>query len=155
MPTKTPSENQRTNDADVLPEEILAALLYHAWKHARDQGRTGKDQRYQFRGHDYTIQKKFEELTEHFPILKEYFPSARTGPDPFSPVLNDSITRLQLAGLIARQNPDYQVMLLNPEVKAFYENRAKEKIESKLGRERLKELQEAGSEFQEKFAEEE
>jgi hypothetical protein len=77
--------------------------------------------RFAFRGHDFQLQEIFSELarTDEYPILST-FVFADSGPEPYSPVLNESVSRLQLSGLIGRENPDYEVLFLRPSAEQFF-----------------------------------
>jgi len=99
----------------VLPDHVLSAILTLA---KRESGRS----RFAFRGHDFQLQEIFSELvrTKKFPILGR-FVFSDTGPEPYSPVLNESVSKLQLAGLIGRENPDYAVLFLRPSSEKFFD----------------------------------
>src|ERR1700686_4667204 len=90
----------------ILTDHILSAILTLAKKRS---GRT----RFAFRGHDFQLQEIFGELSRDgkFPILSG-FVFSDSGPEPYSPVLNESVSKLQLSGLIGRENPDYEVLFL-------------------------------------------
>src|SRR5947209_8619567 len=88
-------------ETKLLPDDILDALLVLA------QRKRGVE-RLAFRGHDSDLQSIFSELSRTYGLLNNYFVFSSTGPAPFSPALNESISRLQLSGFIGRENPDYQ-----------------------------------------------
>jgi hypothetical protein len=96
-------------------DHILAAILALAKKESGQQ-------RLAFRGHDFELQQIFSDLTGsgRFPILRS-FVFSDTGPDPYSPVLNESVCKLQLSGLIGRENPDYEVLFLRPAAERFFD----------------------------------
>ncbi len=97
-----------------------------------------------FRGHDTTLQRVFDELRgEHqFPLL-DAFVFSDTGPVPYSPILNESVSKLQLSGLIGRENPDYEVLFLRPAAEDFYDH----SLSLQLSREQVKELREIADAF--------
>jgi hypothetical protein len=99
----------------ILPDHVLSAILTLA-------KRESKEPRFAFRGHDYQLQEVFSELTRmgKYPILSG-FVFSDTGPEPYSPVLNESVSKLQLSGLIGRENPDYEVLFLRPAAEKFYD----------------------------------
>jgi hypothetical protein len=45
-----------------------------------------------------------------------------SGPEPYSPALNESVSRLQLSGLIGRENPDYEIVFLRPAADGFFDD---------------------------------
>src|SRR5579864_4875497 len=99
----------------LLPDNILNAIFTLA-------KRESNENRFAFRGHDFELQQIFHKLegTGQYPILKPFVFSDR-GPEPYSPVLNESVSRLQLSGLIGRENPDYEVLFLRPAAEKFYD----------------------------------
>lgn len=101
--------------ARILPDDILTAILELA---RRESGR----EHLSFRGHDDDLQKIFFELASDpkYDLLQEFvFSSA--GPRPYSPTLSDSVSKLQLAGLLGRRNPDYEVVFTTPSAQKFYD----------------------------------
>jgi hypothetical protein len=121
----------------ILPDHVLNAILTLAKrKSSRD--------RLAFRGHDYQIQEIFADLaaSEHYSVLKP-FVFSDSGPEPYSPALNESVTRLQLSGLIGRENPDYAVVFLRPAAERFFD----EVIASNLSKEEIQELEEIAEHF--------
>lgn len=98
------------------PDYILSAVLVNA------QRLLGSSKRLRFRGYDFKLQQVFHELLSNpdFPLLKA-FVFSDSGPEPYSPILNDSVSTLQLGGLLGRQNPDYEILLLNPSAEAFFD----------------------------------
>jgi len=104
----------------LLPDHLLSAVLTLAKKQK-------KVDRFAFRSHDYTLQKIFSELAGGYSVLSP-FVFSDSGPEPFSPVLNDSVSRLQLSGLIGRENPDYEVVFLTPAAEKFYDRILKPRL---------------------------
>lgn len=96
----------------LLPDDVLSAILALA-----EQAR-GK--RLEFRAHDSKLQQVFRDLAEQFEYVRSHFVFSDSGPERFSPTLNESFARLQLAGLIGRQNPDYEVVFLRPGAGSYY-----------------------------------
>jgi hypothetical protein len=105
----------------VLPDDILSAVLTLAARHRGDP-------RFTFRAHDSIMQGVFRDLTGRFESLRAYFVFSDSGPEPYSPALNDAFARLQLAGLIGRQNPDYEYVFLRPAADEYYESELKPRL---------------------------
>jgi hypothetical protein len=82
-----------------------------------------------FRSHDFHLQDIFSDLRKQYPILKA-FVFSESGPQPYSPILNESVSRLQLSGLIGRENPDYEVVFVRPAANLFYDEVVKESLDS-------------------------
>lgn len=104
----------------ILPDHILSAVLTLAERELRkkDPGKT----RLAFRSHDFQLQEIFNELRQSGEYsLLESFVFSDSGPEPYSPALNESVSRLQLSGLIGRENPDYEVVFLRPAADRFFE----------------------------------
>jgi hypothetical protein len=103
----------------VLPDHILAAVLTLA---KRELEKSSATERLAFRSHDYQLQEIFHELQQEkkYSIL-EPFVFSDSGPEPYSPALSESVSRLQLSGLIGRENPEYQVVFLRPAADQFYD----------------------------------
>ncbi len=101
-----------TAQSTILPDHILSAVLALAQDQFHEK--TGKD-RLAFRSHDYQLQEIFSDLrkTNKYPLL-DAFVFSDSGPEPYSPALNESVSRLQLSGLIGRENPDYEVVFVQP-----------------------------------------
>jgi hypothetical protein len=98
----------------LLPDDILTALL------ALAKQKSGKE-RLAFRGHDSELQKSFRNLSDRCGNrLLEPFVFSDSGPEPYSPVLNESLSRLQLSGLVGRENPDYEVVFLRPSAETYF-----------------------------------
>jgi len=100
---------------EILPDHILSAILTLARRQANEE-------RLVFRGHDYTLQEIFYALSRNpeYSLLQE-FVFCESGPIPYSPALSDSVSKLQLSGLIGRENPDYERLFLNPAAEAFFD----------------------------------
>lgn len=98
----------------LLPDDILTALL------ALAKQKSGKE-RLAFRGHDSDLQKSFRNLSSTCGNrLLEPFVFSNSGPEPYSPVLNECFSRLQLSGLVGRENPDYEVVFLRPSAETYF-----------------------------------
>ena len=99
----------------VPPDDILTAVL----ELARQE--KAKDV-LEFRGHDEDLQDVFFDLSKQpqFSLLRSFVFSS-SGPRPYSPALSDSVSKLQLAGLLGRQNPDYEVVFTMPSAHGYYE----------------------------------
>ena len=124
-----------TTQPSFLPDHVLSAVLTLAKK------RTSKS-RFAFRSHDYNLQGIFSALAGHYSVLNS-FVFSDSAPEPFSPVLNDSVSRLQLSGLIGRENPDYEVVFLSPAAEAFYDKVLKPRFST----EQVKQLEEIAEKF--------
>jgi hypothetical protein len=100
----------------LLPDDILTAILELA-RQAKDAGRP-----LAFRGHDEELQQVFFDLAQDDKrSLLGSFVFSKSGPRPYSPALSDSVSKLQLAGLLGRQNPDYEVVFTTPAAHGYYE----------------------------------
>lgn len=100
----------------LLPDDILTAILELAGQEK------GGDQ-FRFKGHDEELQKVFYELSgDASRTLLGSFVFSKSGPRPYSPALSDSVSKLQLAGLLVRQNPDYEIVFTTPAAKGYYES---------------------------------
>jgi hypothetical protein len=128
MPTAQPT---------ILPDHILAAVLTLAKKESRED-------RYAFPSYDFQLQKVFHDLQESkkYPLL-DAFVFSDSGPEPYSPVLNESVARLQLSGLIGRENPDYEVVFLQDAADQFYN----EVLSFEFGAPEIQQLTEIASQF--------
>src|SRR5260370_10021647 len=103
-------------DTSILPDHVLSAILTVAKRRKVPAGR------FAFRGHYYALQRVFNELRrECNSAILDAFGFSDTGPVPYSPILNDSVSKLQLSGLIGRENPDYEVLFLRPAAEDFYD----------------------------------
>ena len=100
--------------ATMSPDDILSAILAIAKK------RAGKN-RFAFRAHDSKLQQIFSKLKDEFdsPLIKR-FVFSDSGPVPYSPILNESVSKLQLSGLIGRENPDYEVIFLREAGETYF-----------------------------------
>ena len=116
----------------VLPDHVLAAVLTLAKQQfvAKDPGQ----RRFAFLSHDFQLQEIFNDLrrTNKYPIL-DAFVFSDSGPEPYSPALSESVSRLQLSGLIGRENPDYEVVFLRPAADRFFNDVLKSEFESQSG----------------------
>ncbi len=128
-----------TMAADFAPrvraDDVLAAIL------ALAERASGKH--LEVRAHDSNLQKIFRDLVKRFDYLRPHFVFSDSGPELYSPTLNESFARLQLAGLIGRQNPDYEVMFLRPAAMEYYS----QMLEPKLDAEAKKALDEIAKAF--------
>jgi hypothetical protein len=121
----------------ILPDHILAAVLTLAKKES-------KETRFAFQSYDFQLQKVFNELqkTKKYSLL-DAFVFSDSGPEPYSPVLNESVSRLQLSGLIGRENPDYEVVFLQEAADQFYN----EVLSFEFGAPEIQQLTEIASQF--------
>lgn len=118
----------------ILPDDILAAILTLA-KEASGQERLA------FRGHDSELQRVFRKLVReyHHPLM-EQFVFSKGGPEPYSPILNESISRLQLSGLVGRENPDYEMLFLRPSAERYFHD----ELEQRFTRAEIRNLKQVG-----------
>ena len=121
----------------VLPDDILTAILELA---RRGSGK----ERLVFRGHDEDLQRIFFRLSRNpeYSLLGQFVFSS-SGPRSYSPALSDSVSKLQLAGLLGRQNPDYEVLFTTPSASRFYE----EVLTTKFSKEQIDQLNNIAKEF--------
>lgn len=99
-----------------MADDVLSALLELA-RQEKDGNRA-----LIFRGHDEDLQKIFYELGQKYKsALLSTFVFSNSGPRPYSPILSDSVSKLQLAGLIGRQNPDYEFIFTTPATADYYQ----------------------------------
>lgn len=126
----------------VLPDHILAAVLTLAKRELAKSDPNLK--RLDFRSHDFQLQGIFHELQRDrkYPIL-DAFVFSDSGPEPYSPALSESVSRLQLSGLIGRENPDYEVVFLRPSADQFYDK----VLSSEFGPSEIQQLTEIASQF--------
>src|SRR6266446_3253166 len=124
-----------------LPDHILSAVLTLA---KRELEKTSKKDRLAFRSHDFQLQDIFNGLrqTGKYGIL-DAFVFSDTGPEPYSPTLSESVSRLQLSGLIGRENPDYAVVFLRPAADRFFD----EVLKSEFDESQFRQMTEIASEF--------
>lgn len=97
------------------PDDALSAIF------ALARQRVDRTKRFAFRAHDSQLQDVFLELSKQYDFLLKIFVFSTSGPRPYSPDLNDSIAKLQLAGLLGRENPDYQVIFLRPAAEGYFQ----------------------------------
>jgi hypothetical protein len=124
-----------------LPDHILSAVRTLA---KRELEKTSKKDRLAFRSHDFQLQDIFNGLrqTGKYGIL-DAFVFSDTGPEPYSPTLSESVSRLQLSGLIGRENPDYAVVFLRPAADRFFD----EVLKSEFDESQFRQMTEIASEF--------
>ena len=122
-------------NTEVLPDDILAALFVIAKKKSSKE-------RFAFRGHDYQLQEIFLELSKKYSLL-ETFVFSDSGPIPYSPILNESVSRLQLSGLVGRENPNYEVVFLTPAAEKYYA----EVLEQQFSAEDITQLEQIAQDF--------
>jgi len=103
----------------VLPDHILAAVLTLAKREMLSK--QPKETRFAFHSDDSQLQEIFSELQKDNRIL-DAFVFSDSGPEPYSPALEESVSRLQLSGLIGRENPDYEVVFLQPSADGFFDD---------------------------------
>jgi len=94
-----------------LPDHILAAVLTLAKREMLNK--QPKETRFAFHSDDSQLQEIFSELQKDYRIL-DAFVFSDSGPEPYSPALEESVSSLQLSGLIGRENPEYEVVFLQP-----------------------------------------
>jgi len=117
----------------ILPDHVLSAVLVLAEK--KLAGTSRERARLAFRSHDFQLQEIFRDLSKanKYPILNA-FVFSEGGPEPYSPALNESVSRLQLSGLIGRENPDYEVVFVRPAADRFFTEVLKNSFnESEMG----------------------
>ncbi len=127
-------------ETTVLPDHILAAVLVLAKQESAKE-------RLAFRGHDFQLQEIFHSLrsSKKYPIL-DAFVFSDSGPEPYSPALSESVSRLQLSGLIGRENPDYEVVFLRDSADRFFEDVLKKEFSAN----QFEQLGEIASQFLER-----
>jgi hypothetical protein len=103
----------------VLPDHILAAVLTLAKREILSK--RPEETRFAFHSDDSQLQEIFSELQKGHRIL-DPFVFSDSGPEPYSPALEESVSRLQLSGLIGRENPDYEVVFLQPSADGFFDD---------------------------------
>ena len=130
-----------TTQSRILPDHVLSAVLTLA---KRELEKTPLYNRLAFRSHDFQLQAIFDQLqkTRKYPIL-DAFVFSDSGPEPYSPALNESVSRLQLSGLIGRENPNYEVVFLRAAADKFYD----EVLDSEFDEIQHQQLSEIASEF--------
>ncbi len=77
----------------ILPDHILAAVLTLA---KQELEKTSHQKRLAFWSHDFQLQEIFNDFrkTGKYPIL-DAFVFSDSGPEPYSPALSESVSRLQ------------------------------------------------------------
>jgi len=131
--------------AQILPDHVLGAVLVLAKQQLSQKDPNST--RLAFRGHDFELQEIFHELcqTGKYPLLNG-FVFSDSGPEPYSPALSESVSRLQLSGLIGRENPDYEVVFLRGAADRFFQD----VLERELGPDGTAELTAVASKFLER-----
>jgi hypothetical protein len=126
-----------TTQPTVLPDHILAAVLTLAKKQSGEE-------RFAFQSDDSQLQEIFSKLQKDpgYPILGAFIFS-HSGPEPYSPALEESVSRLQLSGLIGRENPDYDVVFLQPSADGFFSD----VLATEFDQDQLRQLNAIASEF--------
>jgi hypothetical protein len=131
-----------TTQQALLPDHVLGAVLALAEKQ-NEVTNQGCD-RLAFRSHDFQLQEIFHDLREtgKYPIL-DSFVFSDSGPVPYSPALNESVSRLQLSGLIGRENPDYEVIFVRSAANRFFDDVLKKNLDPT----EINQLEKVASEF--------
>lgn len=106
------------------PDDLLSAIFVLAERK--------KGEPLRFQGHDFDLQQIFGKLSGKHPILEKNYIFSNNGPLPYSPILNDSISRLQLSGLIGRENPDYHWVFLRPSAEAYFSQSLEPNLDENL-----------------------
>lgn len=123
--------------ARLLPDDILAAILELARQEVHRES-------FAFRGHDEDLQRIFLDLSkDNQSGLLRQFVFSTFGPHRYSPALSDSVSKLQLAGLLGRQNPDYEILFTTPSTTAYYD----EILSKKFSADEIRQLHEIAKEF--------
>lgn len=124
----------------ILPDHILAAVLALAKQEFNKP-------RFAFHSYDFQLQEIFYDLQKanKYPLL-DAFVFSDSGPEPYSPALNESVSRLQLSGLIGRENPDYEVVFLQDAADQFY----KKVLSFEFDAPEIQQLTEVASQFLER-----
>ncbi len=118
------------------PDDVLGAVFALA---------SQREGLHQFRAHDFNLQEVIHTLVseEKYPLLVESFIFSDAGPKPFSPDLSEAMSRLQLSGLVGRENPEYITVLIKPAAKDYFEK----VLRRVLSPEQIKELEKAADRF--------
>ena len=97
---------------EIMPDDTLVALLVRAAHLSEEKGHKKED--FRFPATDSKLQDIFYALSqtpEGTEVLREFvFSHKRLR--PYSPLLTEVVSRLQLSGLIGRENPDFRVAFL-------------------------------------------
>jgi len=109
--------------AALLPDDILTAILVLAKQESEGERRLA------FRGHDSALQRVFLRLAQECrSALLGVFVFSDSGPEPYSPALSEAISRLQLSGLVGRENPDYEVLFLRPSAEKYFQDELRARL---------------------------
>lgn len=131
----------------VFPEDVLAALLDYAARAREEPGGPEAEEARHFKTYDFDLQEIFAELTSQYDVLNRYFLFTTSGPEPFSPALNNALSELQLGGVIARQNPEYQVLVLKRTGHEYVEEELQGVLEEEFSDEDMAQLRQAAHDF--------
>ncbi|MGH9404817.1 MAG: hypothetical protein ACRD3D_03145, partial [Terriglobia bacterium] len=114
-----------TDKFDLRPDDILGAILAIAEEQNEKEG----SKRFAFRGHDSDLQELFSELVQEFnePLMRRFVFSDK-GPMPYSPILSDAVSKLQLCGFVGRENPDYEILFVRPAAVNYFESVIKKRL---------------------------
>ena len=122
---------------DILPDDILTAIFELARRSSHRQQLT-------FRGHDSELQRLFWKLAQSCRNrFLEPFVFSDRGPEPYSPVLSESISRLQLSGFVGRDNPDYEVLFVRRAAEEYFDK----ELLTRLSKQDMGELQQVAEGF--------
>jgi hypothetical protein len=125
------------SEQKLLPEDILSGILAVASKQVNNS-------RLPFKGHDSKLQQVFLRLKNQTKAdLLNAFVFSDSGPIPYSPALNEAVSKLQLAGMIGRENPNYEVLFLRPSTVNYFDS----VLDKRLDVNQKKELELLASEF--------
>jgi len=121
----------------LLADDVLTGVFALAKAASRKE-------RLAFRGHDSALQEIFLGIQQRLhPALLKDFVFSDSGPKPYCPILSESISRLQLSGLVGRENPDYEVVFLRPSAESYFD----EVLKKRFSREDLAQLEQIATEF--------
>lgn len=128
--------------SNLRPDDVLSAILAIA---ANEHESQAGSSRLAFRGHDSDLQRVFHDLVSKFgDSLMQVFVFSNKGPAPYSPILSDAISKLQLCGFVGRENPDYEVLFVRPAAVDYYKSVLKDRLsDSQVNR-----LEQVAKEFQ-------
>lgn len=126
----------------VLPDHVLAAVLTLAKREILNKH--PEETRFAFHSDDSQLQEIFSDLQkdQRYRIL-DAFVFSNSGPEPYSPALEESVSRLQLSGLIGRENPDYEVVFLQSSADGFFDD----VLTTEFDKNQLQQLTEIASAF--------
>jgi len=126
-----------TVEEALLPDDILTAILALAKQ-------ASGEERFYFPGRDSTLQRVFLKLAQECQSkFLDRFVFADSGPEPYSPILSESISRLQLSGFIGRENPDYDFVFLKSAAEQYFD----QELRPQLSKADLLELQRVAKGF--------